>query len=160
VSGVLGGIILHPLREEVLRFFDKFSSGAPDELTTVGAVLTGPDGSPAFGTLVCYCGSQQEGGKFLKPLRNFATPLADLIRPREYLEMQTLLDETWPPGRHYYNKAHNIRRLSEGAIQTILRYSAILPTPVSNIAFQQMHGAASRIPTQSIWQLCSAPAST
>jgi FAD/FMN-containing dehydrogenase len=61
--------------------------------------------------------------------------------------MQTLLDQTWPPGRHYYNKAHNIRRLNEGAIQTILRYSATLPTPVSNIAFQQMHGAASRIPT-------------
>lgn len=148
VSRVLGGIILHPLREQVLRFFDDFSSGAPDELTTLGAVLTGPDGSPAFGTLVCYCGPQEEGEKVLKPLRNFATPLADLIQPREYLEMQTLLDETWPPGRHYYNKAHNIRRLSEGAIQTTLRYSAILPTPFSNIAFQQMHGAASRIPTR------------
>jgi FAD/FMN-containing dehydrogenase len=60
--------------------------------------------------------------------------------------MQSQLDQTWPPGRHYYNKAHNVRRLSDGAIQTILRYSAVLPTPVSNIAFQQMHGAASRIP--------------
>ena len=96
--------------------------------------------------LVCYCGTQEEGERVLKPLRNFATPFADLIQTRQYLEMQTLLDETWPPGRHYYNKAHNIRRLSQGAIQTILRYSAILPTPFSNIAFQQMHGAASRIP--------------
>lgn len=147
VSNVLGGILLHPLREDVLRFFDEFSSGAPDELTTLGAVLTGPDGSPAFGTLVCYCGSREEGEKVLKPLRTFATPLADLIQQRKYLEMQTQLDATWPPGRHYYNKAHNVRRLNNEAIQTILRYSAILPTPVSNIAFQQLHGAASRIPT-------------
>jgi FAD/FMN-containing dehydrogenase len=146
VNKVLGGIILHPLREEVLRFYDEFSSAAPDELTTLGAVLTGPDGNPAFGTLVCYCGSAEEGEKALKSLRNFATPIADLIQFREYVEMQTQLDETWPPGRHYYNKAHNVRRLSDGAIQTILKYSAILPTPVSNIAFQQLHGAASRVP--------------
>jgi FAD/FMN-containing dehydrogenase len=146
VNKVLGGIILHPLREEVLRFYNEFSSAAPDELTTLGAVLTGPDGNPAFGTLVCYCGSAAEGEKALKSLRNFATPIADLIQLREYVEMQTQLDETWPPGRHYYNKAHNVRRLSDGAIQTILKYSAILPTPVSNIAFQQLHGAASRVP--------------
>lgn len=146
VDKVLGGIILHPLREEVLRFFDEFSRGAPDELTTLGAVLTGPDGSPAFGILVCYCGSREEGEKVLRPLKNFATPVADLIQMREYLEMQTQLDATWPPGRHYYNKAHNIRRLNDGAIRTILQYSAKLPTSVSNIAFQQMHGAASRVP--------------
>ena len=60
--------------------------------------------------------------------------------------MQAQFDQAWPPGRHYYSKAHNVRRLSDGVIQTILRYSAMLPTPVSNIAVQQMHGAASRMP--------------
>lgn len=146
VTEVLGGLILYPLREEVLRFFDEFSSDAPDELTTLGAVLTGPDGRPAFGILVCYCESQGEGEKVLKPLRSFAKPVADLIQRRPYLEMQSQLDQTWPPGRLYYNKAHNVRRLSDGAIEIIMQYSAMLPTPVSNIAFQQMHGAASRIP--------------
>ena len=63
VDKVLGGMILYPLREEVLHFFDEFSSGAPDELTTEGAVLIGPDGRPAFGILVCYCGTQEHGKK-------------------------------------------------------------------------------------------------
>jgi FAD/FMN-containing dehydrogenase len=147
VGPVLGGIILHPLDRQTLRFFDEFSSAAPDELTTVGVVLTGADGSPAFASIVCYCGAPSEGEKVLKPLRTFEKPVADLIQPRSYLEMQGLLDETWPPGRHYYNKAHNIRKVSDGAIDTILRYSAILPTTFTNIAFQQLHGAASRIPT-------------
>ena len=146
VSKVLGGLILYPLQAEVLRFFDEFSSSAPDELTMVGTVLTGPDGSPAFGIGVCHCGAQEEGEDVVKPLRNVATPLADLIQPRSYLDMQTQFDQAWPPGRHYYNKAHNVRRLSDGAIQIILQYSAKLPTPVSTIAFQQMHGAASRVP--------------
>jgi FAD/FMN-containing dehydrogenase len=59
--------------------------------------------------------------------------------------MQSLLDASWPAGRHYYNKAHNIRRISKGAIETVLQYSADLPTPLTNIAFQQLHGAAGRV---------------
>ena len=145
VGPVLGGLVLYPLSEEILRFFDEFSSTAPDEVTTVGAVLTGPDGNPGFGILVCYCGSPDDGEKVLKPLRTFSQPLADLIAPRPYVQMQTLLDETWPPGRLYYNKAHNIRRLSDGAIHTILKYARAMPTTVTNIAFQQCHGAASRV---------------
>src|SRR5262249_46317117 len=77
VSEVLGGLVLYPLREDVLRFFGEFSSNAPDELTTVGAVLMGPDGSAAFGILACFCGPRDGDDKVLKPLRNFGQPLAD-----------------------------------------------------------------------------------
>lgn len=146
VTEVLAGIILHPLREEVLRFFDAYSSAAPDELTTQGVVVTGSDGDPAFATIVCYCGLPEEGERLLRPLRNLAKPLVDSIHLRSYMDMQSMLDEYWPPGRCYYNKAHNVRRLSDGAIQTILGFSATLPTLVSNIALQQLHGVASRIP--------------
>jgi FAD/FMN-containing dehydrogenase len=146
VGPVLGGIILHPLEKETLRFFDEFSSAAPDELTTVGVVLTGPGGTPAFASIVCHCGALDEGERLLQPLKRFGKPIADLIQPRSYLEMQSLLDETWPPGRRYYNKAHNVRKLSEGAIQTITRYGAMLPTAFTNIALQQLHGVASRVP--------------
>ena len=148
VTEVLGGIILHPLHADILNFFDEFSRGASDELTTTGVVLSGPDGDLAFGSIVCHCGPLDEGEKALRPLRTVAKPLLDSIQPQSYLEMQSLLDTTWPPGRHYYNKAHNIRRLSDGAVETILKYSATLPTPFTNIALQQLHGAASRIPVR------------
>ena len=46
---MLGGMILYPLAEEILRFFDEFSNRASDQLTTVGVVLTGPNGSPHLG---------------------------------------------------------------------------------------------------------------
>lgn len=146
VTRVIGGLIIHPLSKETLQFFDEFSNEAPDELTTIGAVLTAPDGKPAFGTIVCFCGKNEaEGQKLLEPLIKFEKPIANLIQLREYLDMQTQLDAVWPPGRRYYNRAHNIRRLNDGAIQTILRFSSSLPTPFSNIAMQQLHGAASRV---------------
>lgn len=147
VGPVLGGIMLYPLTAEVLRLFDEFSNGAPDVLTTVGVILVGPDGQPAFGIAVCHCEPASQGEEFIKPLRRFGAPVADTITLRPYVEMQTIFDQAWPPGRHYYNKAHNIRRLGNGAISTILRYSAELPTVLSNIAFQQLHGAASRVPS-------------
>lgn len=85
-----------------------------------------------------------EGEKALKSLRTFSPPLSDLIERRPYVEMQSLLDAVWPPGRLYYNKAHNLRTLSEAAAQTVVAYARSMPTTVSNIAFQQLHGAASR----------------
>lgn len=147
VGPVLGGIVLYPLSmgKEVLHFFDEFSSTAPDEVTTVGAVLITPDGTPAFGIATCYFGPLDQGEKVLKPLRTFSSPLADLIAPQPYCEMQTLFDEAWKPGRLYYNKSHIIRTLSENAIETLLPYARTMPTPLSNIAFQQLHGAASRV---------------
>jgi len=145
VDTVLGGLIIYPLSVEILRFFDEFSMSAPDEVTTVGIVLTAPDGNPAFGVVVCYCGPPSEGENILKPLRSFSQPLADMIEPRSYLDMQTSLDDVWPPGRHYYNKAHNIRSLNDDANRIVLEYGNALPTPFSNIAFQQLHGAASRV---------------
>jgi FAD/FMN-containing dehydrogenase len=146
LTKVLGGIILHPLQSDILSFFDEFSRSASDELTTTGVILSGPNGKPAFASIACYCGTLDEGERALRPLRTMAKPLLDSIQPRSYLEMQSLLDATWPPGRHYYNKAHNIRRLSDGTVETILKYSATLPTVLTNIALQQLHGAASRIP--------------
>ncbi len=146
VTTVMGGMVVYPLNAAVLRFFNEFSMGAPDEVTTVGTVLTAPDGTPAFGIVVSHCGAPSVGEKVLQPLRTFATPLVDLIEPRPYVAMQAFLDDVWPAGRYYYNKAHNVRSLSDDVIGIVLEYGNRLPTPVSNIAFQQLHGTASRIP--------------
>jgi hypothetical protein len=59
--------------------------------------------------------------------------------------MQTLFDAAWPPGRLYYDKSSLVRRLSAAAIEIFLDYARAMPTPLSAIAFQQLHGAASRV---------------
>jgi FAD/FMN-containing dehydrogenase len=146
VSTVLGGPIFHPLRKEAFRFYDEMARGAPDELTMLGSAMTGPDGAPAFATVVCYCGPPAEGERLLKPLRAFGRPVADMIQQRPYVEMQSLFDASFPPGRRYYNKAHNISVIGDGAAETVLHYSNPLPTPSSSVAFQQLHGAAGRVP--------------
>ena len=90
----------------------------------------------------CHTGPLETGEKALRPLRTFATPLADLIAPQPYTRMQTLFDEAWPPGRRYYNKSSIVRRLGDAAIEVLLTYAGAMPTRFSAIALQQLHGAA------------------
>jgi FAD/FMN-containing dehydrogenase len=147
VGPVLGGMVLYPMSdgEEVLRFFDEFSSTCPDEVSTAAFLLTAPSGEPAVAIVACYCGSIGEGEKVLTPLRKFSWPMADLIQPRSYVEIQTLFDEAWPPGLWYYNKTHIVRRGTPDVVATCLSYARERPTPLSVIGFQQLHGAASRV---------------
>jgi hypothetical protein len=88
LNTVLGGPIFYPLGSDVFHFYDEFSRNAPDELTLLGAAMTGPNGEPAFATIACYCGDPTTGEKLLEPLRTFGTPIADLIQQRPYVEMQ------------------------------------------------------------------------
>jgi hypothetical protein len=142
---VLGGMALYSPNKEALRFFDEFSSTCPDEVSTVGLLLTAPDGTQAFAIAVCYCGSLEKGEKVLEPLRTFGPPIVDMIQPRSYLEMQSFTDDTWPPGRFYYWKSSLIRRLCDEAIETLLEHARRMPNHFSLIYLQQLHGAASRI---------------
>lgn len=142
---VLGGMALYPPSKETLRFFDEFSSTCPDEVSTVALLLTAPDGSPAVAVVACHCGSLDEGERALKPLRTFGPPLADMVEPRPYVEMQSLTDEAWPPGRLYYWKSSLVRTLDDEMIDALLEYAQRRPTPLSVIYLQQLHGSASRV---------------
>jgi FAD/FMN-containing dehydrogenase len=104
-----------------------------------------PDGTLAFGIVICYLGSAAEGERAIQELRNFAKPMVDMDAERPYLEMQSLFDKDIPPGKRYCNKAHNLRRMNDEAIDTVMRFTAtMLPYP-SMIGFQQLHGAGARV---------------
>src|SRR6185295_8849745 len=63
VSTVLAGMVIHPFDKarEVLKFYGDFSSSIPDELNTIGVLLTLPDGQKGVAIAVCYNGDLEEG---------------------------------------------------------------------------------------------------
>ena len=147
VGPVLGGIVVYPLSRgrEVLRCFDEFSRSCSDEVSTLGALLTTPTGDPVVAIGACYCGPLDQGEKLLRPVTALGVPLANEIAVRPYVKLQALLDSQWPPGRLYYLKSNVVRRLEEAAIDQLLKWGRTMPTPLTAIAFQQLHGAASRV---------------
>ena len=150
VGPVLGGLVVYPLSngKTALRAFQEFSASCPDEVSTAALVATAPNGEPAIILAACYSGPIDAGERVLKPIRSFAQPLADFIAPQPYTQIQTLFDAAWPPGRRYYNKACMVRRLDEAAIEMLVAQGARLPTPLTAIAFQQLHGVAARVPVE------------
>jgi FAD/FMN-containing dehydrogenase len=145
LSEVFGGPLFFPLTAEIMRRYAEFTASIPDELTTFAAAAKLPDGTPIFAVVACYCGAPRDGERLIAAIRKWAPPLVDMVQVRPYIEMQSLFDADYPPGRRYYNKSHNTRTLNEGVIGTVLQHVPNMPARPSSIGFQQMHGAACRV---------------
>ena len=146
---VLAGLLIFEFAraKEILRAYDDFSKTAPDDLSCVVGLGTTPDGNKAVIIAACYSGPMDEGDRVLEPLRVRLKPTADLIQSRPYLAAQGLLAPLFPIGPRYYWKGSLIRDFTDGAIDVLLDFAARTPTPQSAIGFQQIHGAATRVPS-------------
>ena len=144
---VLAGGLSYPLSMApwVLRFYDDFVKAAPDELTTAAALGRGPTGESTVSITVCYCGPIDEGEQVLRPLRTFRSPVNDTIQPVAYTVLQSAPDEAFPSGRFHYWKSGWLRDLTDGAIKILMQFVTQMPSSVSGVGLQQMHGLASRV---------------
>ena len=148
VGTVLGGAFFYSISvaKQAFRFFDEFSRGCPDELTTFLAGAPAPDGTPCVGIAFCYCGNLEKGEELIKPLRQFAPVIADMVAQRSYVEMQSVFDDAFTPGRFYYWKSSLLRQVSENAAEVLAERTRKMPmTPGSFFYLQQLHGAAGRV---------------
>src|SRR5205085_8943345 len=109
-------------------------------------LMTSPDGIPVVAMVGCYAGDLEKGEAVLKPLREFGCPVADLIGPMPYTQMQTLLNAAAPHGNRYYWKSNFLEDLFDEAIDVIISYAGSIPSPFSIILLEYYGGAASREP--------------
>ena len=83
--------------------------------------------------------------KALQPIRDLGDPVADLVGPMPYVEMQSLLDALWPKGTQAYMKAGYFRELDDHAIETMARFHQNATSPSSEIHIQHFGGAIARV---------------
>ena len=148
VGPVIGGAVAWPLAQagRVLRFYDDFAWGCPDELSVNARFQVAQDGTSVLGIGVAWIGPLDVGERLLKPLRSCESPLADAIRPMSFVDLQRGSDAVYPPGRRHYWKAGFLRHLGPDAIEVVTQFFATRPSPLAMIGLQQMHGAAARVP--------------
>jgi len=147
VGEVLGGMIIHPLDQavELAKFYHEFTSTSPDELGSMFVFVTSPEGERVVAIAVCYNGSVDEGTRVLEPLRAFGTPLADMISPMPYTQVQAMLDEGFPAGLQNYWKSNFLSGLDETAIELLVDHVRNAPSPNSAIAIEHFGGAVNRV---------------
>jgi len=144
---VVAGMVAHPFERagEVLRFYRDFVASAPDEVNTIGGLITTPDGAKVAAIAACHCGSIEEGIRSLGPLKEFGPPVLDQIGPVAYVDFQSSLDGSFPRGRRYYFKSSVIREMPDAVIDRAVEQFASVPSPFSALLFQQLGNAASRV---------------
>jgi hypothetical protein len=102
-------------------------------------------GKPVLGLVLVWAGDLAEGENATAPLREVASPVAELVRPAPYLALQSMLDGGAPHGRHYYLKSHRLAGLPDEAIDVLVERVEGITSPFSQIGGWAMGGAVSRV---------------
>jgi FAD/FMN-containing dehydrogenase len=146
LNQVLGGLLLHPRERarDLIAFHREFLAGSPDELDTTIGFLNSPEGTPLVGIVVVCAGSIPEGERALAPLRKFGPPLADLVRPMPYTEVQSMLDDAVPIGDRYYWKSNFVSELVPGLADVLSSGADAMPSQRSMILLFELKGEIRR----------------
>jgi FAD/FMN-containing dehydrogenase len=154
---VLGGMLLYPavLAGPVLKNWRDFMRTAPDEVGSAVALITAPDapfvpeparGKPCVGVVICYAGDVDEGSQVVTPLTDFGPPVANLVGPMPYVEVQKLLDPANAPGNRNYWTADFYNELPDDAIEALVANGIPAASPLTQIIVAAGGGAVSRVP--------------
>lgn len=148
LGAVTAGLLGYPRPQavDVLRFWREFVSKASDELTSIAALMTTPEGHPAVGIALCHAGPLRKAEAELKSLRSFGHPVVDEIRAVRYTALQTSLDATAPYGARNYWKSDFMRELTDDAIEVLVEAANRMESPLSQIHIHHLGGAMLREP--------------
>jgi FAD/FMN-containing dehydrogenase len=153
---VLAGPIFWPMEQsgDVLRFYRDWVADAPDELMTILIHRKAPPlpfvpeelhGKPVVMVIPCWVGDLEEGERFIKPLREFGNPVADVCTVKPFLVHQAMFDPSFPHGRWYYFKSCDVAELTDEIIDVTVERSLQISSPLTSFPIWQMGGAVSRI---------------
>ncbi len=149
---VLAGMLVYPWEQarDALRATRDLMAGAPDALTVFVALIVAPPaepfpehlrGRPAVAVAVAWSGDIAEGERVLAPLRRDSQPAADLIAPMPYVALQSMLDQTAPPGWRFYDRMHYLPEVGDGFVDALLAGFETVPTPHAHVMTAWMGGA-------------------
>jgi FAD/FMN-containing dehydrogenase len=152
---IAAGLLLYPRSKagEVIRFYRDYIAGAPEEVGGGVALLTAPPeefvpeevrGQPAVGIVYCYIGPPEEGMQAATALREFGSPVVDMIQPMPYAAVQQMLDAGSPRGVREYFKVASLGELTDAAIDTVVAQAEALPAPFGQLILGPMGGALVR----------------
>jgi hypothetical protein len=140
---------------DLLRAFRDWAGDAPDEITALVNLTTAPPlpvipeewhGKKVVALIAASTGPIDEGDALVRPVREVAEPVADLLGPMPYGMIQTLIDPLWPKGIQSYFKATNLARLDDELVDRLCAIHLEAPGPQCEIHVHQMGGAVGRVP--------------
>ena len=140
----------------VLRAFRDFAAEAPDAFSLTAGVGTAkaapflpPEvvGRTIVAVSFAWFGDHDEGLRLVAPLRSAARPLAEMIGPKRYVELQGESDEANRHGARYYWKGDFLWDVPDAALEVLLsRGSTDDRLPLCSGGLLALGGAVARVP--------------
>ncbi len=153
---IYGGPIFYPAdhSERILRAFREWSDSAPDEMTGLVNLTSAPPlpvipeewhGRKVVAFVAASTGAVEDGPALVRPIRELAEPIADLLGPIPYAGLQSLLDPLWPKGIQAYFKGTHLSHLDDALIDRLCEAHQAAPGGQCEIHVHQMGGAVGRV---------------
>lgn len=154
---VMAGLVFYRAADlvPVIQGYRELMATAPDELTLFLVLRRAPaapflpaevHGQPVVAVVGCYAGPLDAGARALAPLKTLATPVADLMAPRPYTQMQSMLDASWVEGFGNYWKAEYVTGIPDAVLPILAEHLDGITSPLSDFKFAALGGAAGRVP--------------
>ncbi|HEX3207182.1 MAG TPA: FAD-binding oxidoreductase [Propionibacteriaceae bacterium] len=147
---ITGGLIVWSAEraDEVLAAYRDLTEQAPRELTAAAIVRLAPPapflpqiwhGKPIVGIQVCHSGANADAD--LAPVRALGNPIVDLVGPKPYVAMQSMLNAMEPKWLHRYWKAEFFPGLSSGFLDAFRSSALPVTSPLSQSVIFHLAGA-------------------
>ncbi|MGD8832438.1 MAG: BBE domain-containing protein, partial [Pseudomonadales bacterium] len=153
---VAAATVFHDLETapDVLRAYRAFATGAPDSVACYAMIVNAPpdfppehQGKPVLAIVACCSGSVAEGLTRLRPLGQWGAPLVSVIDEMPYVALQQAFNAGNPHGGRYYWKAQHLPELSDGLLDTVVRFARDLHGPMTIIGIEPLGGAHAQVPS-------------
>nr|WP_294690571.1 FAD-binding oxidoreductase [uncultured Friedmanniella sp.] len=136
---ILGGMLAWPADRgaEVARHYRDMAFDAPRQFASGLVMLSGPpepfipehlQGQPLVAVAVVWTGDEATGTDVIQSLRDLG-PEVDLVEPRSYTQMQSMMDD--PPGLRQYWSGDYHDALPDSALDIFLAAGASRPSPLT-----------------------------
>ena len=153
---VTGGVALYPAERatDALRFYRDYMATASEDEMVVFAFQAAPPapfvpthlhGTPVVAFALCHVGPPAEGQRAIERLHAFGPPVAEALGPMPYTAVQKMMDEAMPFGRHVYLRNDHLTGLGDDVIDTCVRHTAAMTSPLSVVVIIPLGGAVARV---------------
>ena len=155
---ILGGIIFYEApageAERILQEYVRLATAAPDGLSTEAMLILAPpapfipadkQGTPVVAIVVSYTGDISEGEQVVAPLRQLASPLADLIAPMPYSDIFTFVEVGEIRGLQQHLRSQFFKTLSEEMVHALVEAAQSVLSAETLVQIRVLGGAMGRV---------------
>jgi FAD/FMN-containing dehydrogenase len=146
---IIGGELVFPLSAagDLMRFYGDICRTMPDDLYLDFIMAAPPKNADAVAMLhACYSGPADQADKVLAPLTEFGKPLANTLKPMDYVAIQSAWDNADPRNGGDYMKSGFTREITDDLVDALVGGFEPHPDRTTQIFYQCSGGAISRVP--------------